>query len=77
MIDEILNDFFSYVSRDKKLITSDDLRKMELNLDRQDFKDILQNLEEFLNEFVYWSIRKLNISIGDNQEINMNKIVYK
>ena len=50
---------------------------MELNLDRQDFKDILQNLEEFLNEFVYWSIRKLNISIGDNQEINMNKIVYK
>ena len=77
MIDEILNDFFSYVSRDKKLITSEDLRKMELNLDRQDFKDILQNLEEFLNEFVYWSIRKLNISIGDNQEINMNKIVYK
>jgi hypothetical protein len=77
MIDEILNDFFSYVSRDKKLITSGDLRKMELNLDRQDFKDILQNLEEFLNEFVYWSIRKLNISIVDNQEINMNKIVYK
>jgi len=75
MIDEILNDFFSFISKDKKIISSDDLRKMELNLDRPEFRDISHNLEEFFNDFVYWSIRRLNISIGDNPEKSFNKIV--
>jgi hypothetical protein len=76
MIDDILNDFFSFVSRDKILITADDLRRLESNLDKQEFEDILDQLEEFLNDFVFWSLQKLKISVDDNTESSGNKIVY-
>ena len=63
MIDEILNDFFTFISKDNKYITSEDLKRVEITLDNHEFQDILVQLEDFLDEFVDWSLKKLNISI--------------
>lgn len=75
MIDEILSDFFGFVSKDKISITKYDLRKLEVTIDKPDFEDILDSLEEFLNEFLNWSIRKLNINIDPMEDSYGNKIV--
>jgi hypothetical protein len=63
MIDEILNDFFSFISKDKKIITTEDLKRVELTFDNIEFNDILEQLENFLDEFVDWSVKKLNLPI--------------
>ena len=73
MIDEILNDFFSFISKDKKIITTEDLKRVEITLGNTEFEDILIELQEFFDEFVYWSVRKLNIKIDqmeNNDKIN-------
>jgi hypothetical protein len=75
MIDEILSDFFHFVSIDKQSITKDDLRKLEYTIDKPEFQDISEQLEEFLNQFVSWSIKKLNINIEAMEDSYGNKIV--
>jgi hypothetical protein len=69
MIDQILHDFFSFISIDKKIITTEDLKRVEITLCNSEFQDIFIELQEFFDEFVYWSVRKLNIKI-DQMEKN-------
>jgi hypothetical protein len=76
MIDEILTDFFGFVSKDKFTITKDDLRRLEVTIDKPEFEEILVQLEEFLNDFIFWSIKKLNIPLDGLMEDSIgNKIV--
>jgi hypothetical protein len=75
MNDEILNDFFSFASDDKKVITAKDLENVEKFLNKSEFDDICEQFVEFLNDFVYWCIKKLELQINVIDEGQINKIV--
>jgi len=73
MIDEILNDFFCFISNDKKIITTVDLKRVEITLGNTEFQDIYVEVQEFFDDFVYWSVRKSNIQIDqieNNEKLN-------
>lgn len=74
MNEEILNDFFKFLSTDKLCISSRDLQNFEIFIAKTDFEDIYENLIEFLNDIIYFSVQKLdlNINIKDEGQINLN-----
>jgi hypothetical protein len=74
MNEEILKDFFKFLSTDKVCISSKDLQNFEVFITKTDFEDIYENLIEFLNELIYFSVQKLdlNVNIKDEGQINLN-----
>jgi hypothetical protein len=77
MNEEIINDFFSFVSTDKKVISTKDLEKLELFLNKQEFDDINEPMNEFINDLVYWNIQKLDVNLNIIDEAQINKNVRK
>ena len=64
MNEDILSDFFKLVSSDKINISSQDIQNFEIFINKTDFEDIYEELIEFLNDFVYWTVLKLDLSIN-------------
>jgi hypothetical protein len=74
MNEEIINDFFKFTSKDKIILTSKDLENFENFISKSDFADIHGNLLNFLNDLVFWSVQKLDVSVNikDEGQININ-----
>jgi hypothetical protein len=74
MNEEIINDYFKFTSKDKNILTSKDLENFESFISKSEFADIHENLLNFLNDLVYWSVQKLEVSINlkDEGQININ-----
>lgn len=77
MNEEILNDFFSFMAREKEYINLKDFEDIEKFLLKTEFEDIYNDFMDFLNEFLYWNVQKLDVKqqINSIDETHINKIV--
>jgi hypothetical protein len=74
MTEEILKDFFYFISQDGQTITSKNLDDMDQLLNKTEFEDINEELMVILNDLVYWYVHKSNLQINLIDEGLINKI---
>lgn len=75
MNDVIHNDFFLFLVKDNNSITLQEIEDTEKFVNKEEFEDIQQEFMIFLNEFMLWCIKKLDIQINDVHENLLNKKV--
>jgi hypothetical protein len=61
MTDPVLNDFFIFIANHKAFISHKDIEDFESFLQRRDFEDIQDDIIDFINDLLYWVIRKLDL----------------
>jgi hypothetical protein len=64
----ILNDFFIFIANHKDHISYKDVEDFETFLQRPDFEEIQYDLIEFINDLLYWVIKKLDLEEDLNIE---------
>jgi len=71
---EIINDFFQFLSTDKKIISNNDIDKLESLLNKNEFEDMNEPMSQFINDLIY-NYLDCNLNIID--EVQINKSVKK
>jgi hypothetical protein len=61
MTEQVLNDFFIFISNGKEHICNKDIEDFEIFLQRKEFEDIQDDMIEFINDMLYWVIKKLDL----------------
>jgi hypothetical protein len=54
MTEQVLNDFFIFISNHKEFISFKDIEDFESFIQRKEFEDLQFDLTEFINDLLYW-----------------------
>jgi hypothetical protein len=68
MTDQVLNDFFIFISNNKNYISNKDIEDFEQFLCKKEFEEIQFDMTEFINDLLYWVIKKLDLEDNLNIE---------
>ena len=60
MNDKIQEDFFHFVSSNKENITLKDIDELETFILRVEFEDMYEEMNDFINDFLLWNLRKID-----------------
>ncbi len=76
MNNKIQEDFFHFISSNKETVTIKDIEDLESFIQRIDFEDMYEEMNDFINDFLLWNLK--NIEKVEEEEIkNVRFCLYR
>ncbi len=76
MNNKIQEDFFHFVSSSKETITLKDFEDLEAFIQKIEFEDINEDMNDFINNFILWNFKKFE-KIEDDEIKNVRILLYR